>query len=275
MKLFSKILKTKQFIPMNSKFMHFNKLKFSSSNTKFDGENIQKVNFDLYNVNFEAYTSKISKEVEEFMLKTDQFDRENMLSQPPDFTDEVKEKMMNTQLKFSLPFGWGWTYPLIKYASAFLISTQAYTAIPWMFYIILCGVTVRVIFLPMMIKQMVLINKMSKVTPYIRLLYKCTKQTNLPSRLKAYYFTRAFFKYCKGVKVNPFIFIAYNLFQIPVFFTMILSIRKISSEVDLTGCGILWFKNLNEPDPYMILPLISVTLTYFNLGVSAIFKISK
>ena len=79
----------------------------------------------------------------------------------------------------------------------------------------------------------------------------------------------------RDVKVNLFSFAAYNLFQIPIFFTMVLSIRKIASEEDLTNTGILWFKvknthfyqNLNEADPYMILPILSVLLTYINLGV--------
>ena len=48
-----------------------------------------------------------------------------------------------------------------------------------------------------------------------------------------------------------------------------MSIRKISFENnDLQGAGILWFKNLNEADPYLILPILSSVLNYFNLTVS-------
>lgn len=55
---------------------------------------------------------------------------------------------------------------------------------------------------------------------------------------------------------------------------MVLSIRKISTEnEDLTGAGVLWFKNLNEPDPYLILPLLATCLNYFNLGVSFLFRL--
>jgi membrane protein insertase Oxa1/YidC/SpoIIIJ len=92
------------------------------------------------------------------------------------------------------------------------------------------------------------------------------KKCDLPLMTKSYYFIRALFKYSKEAKVNLFSFAAYNLFQIPVFFLMVFSIRKISYEQDLTNTGILWFKNLNEPDPYMILPLCSVLLMYFNIG---------
>jgi membrane protein insertase Oxa1/YidC/SpoIIIJ len=117
-----------------------------------------------------------------------------------------------------------------------------------------------------MIRQMVLVQRMAKVSPNIKLLTYCTIKSNLTIAKKAYFFTRALLKYCKDVKVNPFFFAAYNLFQIPVFFLMVMSIRKISYEEDLQNSGILWFKNLNEADPYMILPIFSVALTYYNLG---------
>jgi membrane protein insertase Oxa1/YidC/SpoIIIJ len=55
---------------------------------------------------------------------------------------------------------------------------------------------------------------------------------------------------------------------------MVLSIRKISYENDdLAGTGIWWFKNLNEADPYMILPIVATILNYINLGVSIEFNI--
>ena len=52
---------------------------------------------------------------------------------------------------------------------------------------------------------------------------------------------------------------------------MVLSIRKVSYETEaLTGAGCLWFPNLNEPDPLLLLPFIATGLNYFNLGVSNI-----
>jgi len=50
---------------------------------------------------------------------------------------------------------------------------------------------------------------------------------------------------------------------------MVLSIRKISHEnEDLRGAGALWFPDLNEADPYLVLPLAAASLNYFNLSVS-------
>lgn len=61
-------------------------------------------------------------------------------------------------------------------------------------------------------------------------------------------------------------FYFYNIVQIPVFIIMVLSIRKIATEEDLAGTGVLWFPDLNAPDQYLILPLIATALNYFNLG---------
>lgn len=166
-----------------------------------------------------------------------------------------------------MPIGWGWTLPLIKYTSMCLISFKMSTGIPWMPYFILVALGVRLIMLPLMIRQMVLIHRMAKVSPNIRLLAFCIKKCDLPWIKKAYYFVRSTFKYSKEAKVNLFSFAAYNLFQIPIFFLMVFSIRKISYEQDLTNTGALWFTNLNDPDPYMILPICSVMLMYYNIGV--------
>ena len=55
---------------------------------------------------------------------------------------------------------------------------------------------------------------------------------------------------------------------------MVLVIRKISFENnDLSGAGVLWFPNLNEPDPYLILPISAALLNYWNLTVSHTFLI--
>ncbi len=165
-----------------------------------------------------------------------------------------------------MPLGWGWAFPIIKYSSMVLVSIKTYFTIPWLSFFILCGLGIRLIMLPLMIRQMILLQRMAKISPNIRLLSYCTFKCNLPFFRKYYYFVRSLFKYAKEVNVNPFAFAAYNIFQIPVFFVMIFSIRKIAYDEDLTDTGMLWFKNLNEPDNYYILPILSAFLTYVNIG---------
>lgn len=176
------------------------------------------------------------------------------------------QKLGDTRMKFMMPLGWGWAFPFVKYTAMGLVAVKTTLSIPWMTFFILSGMLIRIIFMPLMIRQMVLIQRMAKVSPNIRLLSFCVVRSDLSLAKKAYYYIRSIFRYCKDVNVNPFVFAAYNLFQLPVFFLMVMSIRKIAYEQNLENSGMLWFTNLNQPDPYMILPLISVGLTYYNLG---------
>ena len=100
---------------------------------------------------------------------------------------------------------------------------------------------------------------------------KLFKHAELPLYKRVLYLTRAVLDYSKQTNTRLLSFYFYNMIQIPVFIIMVLSIRKISTEnEDLTGAGMLWFKNLNEPDAYLLLPLIATVLNYFNLGVSCL-----
>jgi membrane protein insertase Oxa1/YidC/SpoIIIJ len=146
---------------------------------------------------------------------------------------------------------------------------QAATTIPWFPFIIMCGFGVRLLLAPLMVRQMVLINKMGQASPNIRLVMKLYKHSKMSFLSRLRLTTAAIFDYAKQTNTNLLAFYFYNLIQIPVFIVMVLSIRKISYENDdLAGAGILWFKNLNEADPYMILPIVATLLNYINLGVS-------
>lgn len=98
---------------------------------------------------------------------------------------------------------------------------------------------------------------------------KLFKQSQMSFPKKVYHAIRSIYLHSKQTNVNLFGFYFYNIIQIPVFIVMVLSIRKISFENDdLTGAGMLWFKDLNEPDTTLILPLVATVLNYINLGVS-------
>ena len=62
---------------------------------------------------------------------------------------------------FSMPFIWAYFTPVFTVTAAGLVKLQAFTQIPWMSFIILSGISVRLCILPLMIRQMTLINKMS------------------------------------------------------------------------------------------------------------------
>jgi membrane protein insertase Oxa1/YidC/SpoIIIJ len=170
---------------------------------------------------------------------------------------------------FSLPIFWAWMSPIFSVTAAGLVKLQAATAIPWMSFIVLSAFAVRAAILPLMIRQMVLINKMSQASPNIRLAAQLFKHSKLSLPKRAYYFTKALVDFQKQTKTSLLQFYICNIIQVPVFIIMVMSIRKVSFEhEELAGAGIWWFKDLNEADPYLILPIASALLNYVNLTVS-------
>jgi membrane protein insertase Oxa1/YidC/SpoIIIJ len=75
-------------------------------------------------------------------------------------------------------------------------------------------------------------------------------------------------------KINPLTSFMSPLFQIPFFMYMSIDLRKIINGADpelaqqLTEGGILWFKDLTEPDVWYTLPIIGGLLLYYNVEVA-------
>ena len=125
----------------------------------------------------------------------------------------------------------------------------------------------RLLLAPMMIRQMVLINKMSIASPDMRIVGKLFKHVDKNLLQKTSWTFKAVYNLAKKTGTSLLKFYFYNIIQLPVFVIMVFSIRKICYEhEELAGKGMLWFKDLNEPDPYLILPLIATLLNYINLG---------
>jgi YidC/Oxa1 family membrane protein insertase len=63
-----------------------------------------------------------------------------------------------------------------------------------------------------------------------------------------------------------------TMFQIPVLMTWFFSLRYVTSLPEqfpgITSQGFLWFKDLADYDPYGILPIISSTLTFWNISLN-------
>lgn len=62
---------------------------------------------------------------------------------------------------YAFPIFWASFAPVFTVTAGALVKLQAMTQIPWMSFIVLSGVSVRILILPLMIRQMTLINKMS------------------------------------------------------------------------------------------------------------------
>jgi hypothetical protein len=51
-----------------------------------------------------------------------------------------------------MPFIWAYFSPVFTVTAAALVKLQAFTGIPWMSFIMSCGIGVRLMILPMMIR---------------------------------------------------------------------------------------------------------------------------
>lgn len=166
-----------------------------------------------------------------------------------------------------MPFIWSWLSPVFKVVAGWIIAGQALTGMPWLYYLISLGFGVRLALAPLMVRQMVVINKMSQAGPGMRVVAQLFKHSKLGLFSRGKAAALSCYAMARETKVNLLAFYFYNLVQLPVFVIMVMSIRKVSHEHDaLTGAGIWWFKDLNAADPYMILPLVATALNYYNLG---------
>ena len=92
---------------------------------------------------------------------------------------------------------WAWGAPVFGATASALVKLQAFTQIPWMSFIVLSGVTVRLAILPLMWRQMALVNKMSQASPNIRLATKLLKHSKLAWPVKIKHFVSAVYDYQK------------------------------------------------------------------------------
>jgi membrane protein insertase Oxa1/YidC/SpoIIIJ len=135
-----------------------------------------------------------------------------------------------------LPFVWAYFAPVFSVTAAGLIKLQALTQIPWMSFIMLCGVGVRICILPLMLKQMTLINQVSQASPNIRLATMLFKKSKMGLHKRIYYYARALLDYQRQTKTSLAMFYMCNIIQLPIFIIMVMSVRKISYESDdMTG----------------------------------------
>jgi membrane protein insertase Oxa1/YidC/SpoIIIJ len=123
-------------------------------------------------------------------------------------TEAMQTKAPKT---YTLPFIWAWGAPVFNATAAALISIQASTGIPWMSFIILCGAGCRLMLAPLMIRQMILINKMAYASPSFRLVAKLVKHSELPFYKRYWNGFKAALDYSRQTKTNLVSFYFYNM----------------------------------------------------------------
>lgn len=124
----------------------------------------------------------------------------------------------------------------------------------WGLSIILLTALVRIILLPLTIKQVKSMKAMQVVQPKIKEMQK--KYKNDKERLN-----REMMKFYQENKVNPLGGCLPLLLQLPVFFALF---RMLNAASFLKGAPFLWMSSLSKPDPIYILPILMVITTFWS-----------
>lgn len=148
------------------------------------------------------------------------------------------------------------TAPLEKFF--YIVNSGIHTIIPnnnisFGLAIILFTIIVRLILLPLSIKQTRSTAKMGAIQPEMKKVqakYKSDPQKAQQEVMKLY----------KENGVNPMGGCLPMLVQMPILFAL----YAVFQNLDMQGAGFLWMKDLTKPDPMYILPILSTVTTYFS-----------
>ena len=158
--------------------------------------------------------------------------------------------------------------PVINAVQGSIESIQQYTSCPWWLAIGSLTVLVRLSMVPLLLLQMKTTPPLARAMPDLRLLFDISRSSQTRTLSKMYNFTGHFRQITKSHNTKLRKTFLYGFLQVPHFMTYVWSVRSLcATNKALESGGALWFTNLAEPDPYMILPVLSGSLTYLALNV--------
>ncbi|MCB2300592.1 membrane protein insertase YidC [Clostridium tagluense] len=148
------------------------------------------------------------------------------------------------------------TLPLEKFF--YFLHSGVHTIIPnnnisFGLAIILFTVIIRILLLPLSIKQTKSTAKMGAIQPEMKKVqekYKKDPQKSQQEVMKLY----------KENGVNPMGGCLPMLIQMPILFALFAVFQKLNMQ----SAGFLWMSDLTKADPYYILPILSAITTYFS-----------
>ena len=156
--------------------------------------------------------------------------------------------------------------PVIEIAEHSIQSIVHYTGLPWWLSISLLTVAVRSSNFPLLFFQYRAMAPLATAMPSYRFLgeiFTETKASNFEKLTASIASIRQINKAHNTKFTKAF---AYIMLQVPQFITFIWGVRSLCARnTELQTGGILWFTDLTAPDPYLILPVVSLGLTYMNL----------
>jgi membrane protein insertase Oxa1/YidC/SpoIIIJ len=156
--------------------------------------------------------------------------------------------------------------PVIQATEHLVEAVVASTGLPWWAAISIFTVSIRTANLPLLVMQYRAISPVAVAVPNYRLLGQVLQEAEAGrwQKISAAVTTARQInqKYnTKFLKAFTYIFL-----QVPQFITFIWAVRSLCARNEsLKTGGTLWFGDLTVPDPYMILPVVSLGMTYMNL----------
>jgi YidC/Oxa1 family membrane protein insertase len=119
--------------------------------------------------------------------------------------------------------------------------------------IIVFTILIKIVLLPLSIKQTKSTAKMGAIQPEMKKVQ--AKYKNDPQKAQ-----QEVMKLYKENGVNPMGGCLPLLIQMPILFAL----YAVFQNLDMQGAGFLWMSDLAKPDPYYILPVLSTVTTYFS-----------
>ena len=140
----------------------------------------------------------------------------------------------------------------------YLINNGIYKMIPnidlsFGLAIIVFTIIIRILLLPLSIKQMKSTAKMSLVQPEMKKIQE--KYKSDPQKAQ-----QEVMKFYKEKGVSPMGGCLPMLIQMPILFALF----AVFNTLYMQGAGFLWMPDLTLADPYYILPILSTVTTYFS-----------
>ena len=133
--------------------------------------------------------------------------------------------------------------------------------------IILVGVALKLVVLPLTIKQVKAMRMMQKLQPEIQEIQK--KHKNNPQKAQ-----QMIMEVYKKHKANPLSGCWPILIQMPIFISLFFALRVFFEPgqapyyVDLGNVSFLWLDNLGAPDPTFILPVLVAAATFLQQKIT-------
>lgn len=166
--------------------------------------------------------------------------------------------------------------PVLSLIQSCIVSLHTNAGIPWWATFGASTLLVRLSLFPLVRYQLLTSNKLMKAAPELRFLWQLFRQKLQNQQLPLSDKIKTFFVFQRGLSaclllndVSLFELLAYPLSNMAIFITFVYSLRDMlinhGEEYGMEDGGFLFCRDLSQRDDTFVLPLISISLSYFAL----------